>query len=42
MFCVYLNQVINKNLFTTKSCSGFDVTENQKYYYSYPIYRKFD
>ena len=40
MFCVYLNQVINNNY---KMLQWFyDVIEDQKYYYSDHVYRKFD
>ena len=40
MFCVYLNQIINKSLFTTNAV--IVLWCDQKYYCSDPVCKKFD
>ena len=40
MFCVYLNQIINKSLFTTNAVVVLWC--DQKYYCSDPVCKKFD
>ena len=43
MFCVYLNQTCNKKTYLLQMLQLFyNVIEDQKYYYSDPIYRTFD
>ena len=43
MFCVYLNQTCNKKTYLLQMLQLFyNVIEDQKHYYSDPIYRTFD
>ena len=42
MFWIYLNQIITKTYLLQMLLSFYDAIEDQKYYFSDPIFSKFD